>query len=93
MFRGIQKGEWLNLFNFIRQKRLRIENLREAEAGPQGPGLAVDLGADIDTGEPCRETVSQLAAPAPSQYGWRWSRSQREKDLHTAGQGGADTCT
>lgn len=50
MFRGIQKGEWLNLFTFIRQKRLRIENLREAEAGPQGPGLAMDLGADIDTG-------------------------------------------
>ena len=53
VFRGIQKGEWLNLFNFIRQKRLRIENLREAEAGPQGPGLAVDLGADIDTGDAC----------------------------------------
>lgn len=51
MFRGIQKGEWLNLFNFIRQKRLRIENLREAEAGPSGPGLPVDFGADIDTGE------------------------------------------
>ncbi len=51
VFRGIQKGEWLNLFNFVRQKRLRIENLLEAEAGPQGPGLAVDLGADIDTGE------------------------------------------
>jgi len=51
VFRGIQKGEWLNLFNFIRQKRLRIENLKEAEAGPQGPGIAVDLGADIDTGE------------------------------------------
>ena len=51
VFRGIQKGEWLNLFNFIRQKRLRIENLREAEAGPSGPGLPVDFGADIDTGE------------------------------------------
>ncbi|CAK0784212.1 hypothetical protein CVIRNUC_007416 [Coccomyxa viridis] len=50
VFRGIQKGEWLNLFTFIRQKRLRIENLREAEAGPSGPGLPVDFGADIDTG-------------------------------------------
>ena len=62
MFRGIQKGEWLNLFTFIRQKRLRIENLREAEAGPTGARPCnVDLGADIDTGEAHQgRTLSQL---------------------------------
>lgn len=80
MFRGIQKGEWLNLFNFIRQKRLRIENLREAEAGPQGPGLAVDLGADIDTGEACQSRSSQLAAPPALLCGWWWAHSHRGID-------------
>ncbi len=53
MFRGIQKTEWKNLFDFIQSKRLRIENLREAELGPAGGGVAaaLDLGDDIDTGE------------------------------------------
>ena len=52
-FRGIQKSEWNNLFNFIQAKRLRIENVAEAEMGPSGaarPALDVDLGEDIDTG-------------------------------------------
>lgn len=52
-FRGIQKSEWNNLFNFIQAKRLRIENVAEAEMGPSGaarPGLDIDLGEDIDTG-------------------------------------------
>ena len=69
VFRGIQKGEWLNLFNFIRQKRLRIENLQEAEAGPQGPGLAGDLGADIDTGE-AHQGSSLPASSASSLAMW-----------------------
>jgi len=52
LFRGIQKSEWQNLFSFIQAKRLRIENLREAELGPAGGGgvTALDLGDDIDTG-------------------------------------------
>ncbi len=50
LFRGIQKSEWQNLFGFIQSKRLRIDNLREAEAGPAGTGAALDLGDDIDTG-------------------------------------------
>ena len=51
LFRGIPKGEWTNLFNFIQAKKLRIDNLREAEMGP-GAALpsALDLGDDIDTG-------------------------------------------
>lgn len=54
-FRGIQKSEWNNLFNFIQAKRLRIENVAEAEMGPSGavrPALDIDLGEDIDTGTP-----------------------------------------
>ena len=51
LFRGIQKSEWQNLFSFIQSKRLRIENLREAELGPAGGGAAaLDLGDDIDNG-------------------------------------------
>lgn len=52
LFRGIQKSEWQNLFSFIQAKRLRIENLREAELGPAGGGggNVLDLGDDIDTG-------------------------------------------
>lgn len=52
-FRGILKSEWNNLFNFIQAKRLRIENVAEAEMGPSGavrPALDIDLGEDIDTG-------------------------------------------
>lgn len=52
-FRGIQKSEWNNLFSFIQAKRLRIENVAEAEMGPSGavrPALNIDLGEDIDTG-------------------------------------------
>ena len=49
LFRGIQKSEWANLFEFIQAKRLRVENLDEAAGGPGG-GRALDLGDDIDTG-------------------------------------------
>ena len=49
LFRGIQKSEWANLFEFIQAKRLRVENLDEAAGGPGG-GRAIDLGEDIDTG-------------------------------------------
>lgn len=51
LFRGIHKSEWTNLFNFIQAKKLRIDNLREAEMGPGAAGpQALDLGDDIDTG-------------------------------------------
>lgn len=51
LFRGIPKGEWTNLFTFIQAKKLRIDNLREAEMGPGAAAhQALDLGEDIDTG-------------------------------------------
>ena len=53
-FKGIQKSEWNNLFSFIQAKRLRIENVAEAEMGPSGavrPAINFDLGDDIDTGK------------------------------------------
>lgn len=37
------------MFNWIQAKKLRIENLREAELGPGG-GRGLDLGGDVDTG-------------------------------------------
>ena len=53
-FRGIQKQEWTNLFNFIRAKHINIENLEEANQGPGGNAnldfSGFDLGEDIDTG-------------------------------------------
>ena len=52
LFRGLDKNEWSNLFAFIQAKRLRIENLQEAQAGPGGPSKPLDLGEDIDTGAP-----------------------------------------
>lgn len=33
-FRGIQRTEWQNLFDFITSKGLRIENLKSAQNGP-----------------------------------------------------------
>ena len=56
LFRGIQKQEWTNLFNFIRAKHINIDNLEEANQGPGGntnldfSSLDLDLGEDIDTG-------------------------------------------
>ena len=55
LFRGIQKQEWTNLFSFIQAKRIRIENLEEAQQGPGGNNTSLDfsgldLGEDIDTG-------------------------------------------
>lgn len=52
LFRGIQKGEWTNLFQFISVKGLPVANLAEAERGPGGGArtLDLDLGDDVDTG-------------------------------------------
>ena len=52
LFRGIQKGEWTNLFQFISVKGLPVANLAEAERGPGGGQrtLDLDLGDDVDTG-------------------------------------------
>ncbi|KAK9811520.1 hypothetical protein WJX72_005220 [[Myrmecia] bisecta] len=62
LFRGIQKSEWTNLFNFIHAKKLRVENLREAEMGPGGGGRAIDLdlGEDIDTGMAKMQAAGEL---------------------------------
>ena len=64
LFRGIQKSEWQNLFAFIQAKRLRIENLREAELGPAGGGgvTALDLGDDIDTGQSVSQSITSFPA-------------------------------
>ena len=51
LFRNIAKGEWQNLLNFLQAKKIRIDNLREAEMGPGvAGGAALDLGDDIDQG-------------------------------------------
>ena len=54
LFRGIQKQEWNNLFSFLQAKRIRIENIEEAQQGPGGNApldfSGLDLGEDIDTG-------------------------------------------
>lgn len=53
LFRGIQKQEWDNLFQFISVKGLPIANLAEAQQGPGGAARLMDLdldGADIDSG-------------------------------------------
>ncbi|KAK9825879.1 hypothetical protein WJX81_000254 [Elliptochloris bilobata] len=59
LFRGIQKSEWANLFEFIQAKRLRVENLDEAAGGPGG-GRALDLGDDIDNGVARMEADGEL---------------------------------
>lgn len=50
LFRGIPRGEWTNLFEFIRAKQLRIENFKEAQ---QGPGTAAVSYAALDRGRWC----------------------------------------
>ena len=49
-FRGIQRTEWQNLFDFISEKQLKIENFKTAQQGPGGPGSGLDIGDDIDPG-------------------------------------------
>lgn len=61
LFRGIPKGEWTNLFTFIQAKKLRIDNLREAEMGPGAAAhQALDLGEDIDTGMATLQAQGEL---------------------------------
>ncbi|BDA45000.1 FACT complex subunit SSRP1 [Coccomyxa sp. Obi] len=81
LFRGIQKSEWQNLFAFIQAKRLRIENLREAELGPAGGGgvTALDLGDDIDTG------LAQMEA-----HGDLDDDSEEDADFDAGADSGAD---
>lgn len=49
-FRNINRTEWQNLFEFIHAKRIRINNLSQAQSGPGGPGAGVDLGDEMDPG-------------------------------------------
>lgn len=44
VFRGIAKQEWAGLFEFLKAKGIRIDNLRDAAAGAGGGGRALDLG-------------------------------------------------
>jgi structure-specific recognition protein 1 len=48
--RNIQRSEWGNLFEFIRAKKIPIENFGSAQHGPGGakPGMEDD---DMDPGE------------------------------------------
>lgn len=48
LFRGIPRGEWSNLFEFIQAKQLRIENFKEAQ---RGPGAAAMTSAYADAAE------------------------------------------
>lgn len=48
LFRGIQKQEWNNLFQFISVKGLPVANLQEAERGPGGATRIMDLALDGD---------------------------------------------
>lgn len=52
LFRNIQRSEWEPLFNFINQRKIRIENLAEARQGPRAAAPAIDfgLGEDLDAG-------------------------------------------
>lgn len=44
VFRGIAKQEWSGLFEFLKAKGIRIDNLRDAAAGAGGGRAALDLG-------------------------------------------------
>lgn len=46
-FRGIVKEEWQNLLNFLQAKRIPIENLADAQAGPRGAAAALNMD-DVD---------------------------------------------
>lgn len=50
LFRGIPRSEWTNLFEFIQAKQLRIENFREAKAGPGAAAMAYAMEEGPDAG-------------------------------------------
>ena len=47
MFRNINRAEWQTLFDYLQNKRIKIENFQAAKQGPIGPGA----GITIDEGE------------------------------------------
>ncbi|KAL6756819.1 hypothetical protein V8C86DRAFT_1789455 [Haematococcus lacustris] len=49
-FRGIQRGEWQGLLNFFLAKKLRVERLREAQAGPSAAAAAARAAIDFGDG-------------------------------------------
>ncbi|KAF8070915.1 TPS5 [Scenedesmus sp. PABB004] len=49
-FRNIARSEWEPLFAFINARKIKVDNLAEARAGPRGPGAGIDLGDDLDAG-------------------------------------------
>ncbi|KFM26159.1 FACT complex subunit SSRP1 [Auxenochlorella protothecoides] len=55
LFRGIPRGEWTNLFEFIQAKQLRIENFKEAQ---QGPGATAVSYAALGGARPSRTVVA-----------------------------------
>jgi structure-specific recognition protein 1 len=89
LFRGIQKSEWTNLFSFIQSKRLRIDNLAEAEQGPGGGGrmLDLDLGEDIDNG------LAAMGADSDSEDESFQVGAGMEKGAWRQADGQADTWT
>ncbi|KAJ9520912.1 hypothetical protein QJQ45_014103 [Haematococcus lacustris] len=50
-FRGIQRGEWQGLLNFFLAKKLRVERLREAQAGPSAAAAAARAAIDFGDGD------------------------------------------
>lgn len=49
-FRNINRTEWQNLFEFIHAKRIRIDNLNQAQHGPGNMPTTMDLGDEMDPG-------------------------------------------
>jgi len=47
LFRNINRAEWQTLFDYLQNKRIKIENFQAAKQGPIGPGT----GITIDEGE------------------------------------------
>merc|ERR1711934_489318 len=47
LFRSIQKQEWQNLFSFIQERDLRIENLKQVQQSMGGPKVSLP-GVDDD---------------------------------------------
>ena len=95
VFRGIAKQEWAGLFEFLKAKGIRIDNLRDAAAGAGGGGRAFDLGGgsakggdggdddDEDSGDD-----EEFEAGSESESSDEESDSADDDDDESGGEGG-----
>lgn len=90
LFRGIPRGEWTNLFEFIQAKQLRIENFKEAQRGPGATTVGYDLqgldeGEEVERGmrwEPLDiELFVVWNVPTPAARMQAWTRTRRTRTL------------